>query len=679
MSNSIHFDAIRLETLISKWDEGTRLDFKKEVYRMDSDETKLKFARHLIAFANVARRIGKPCWIVFGVDDETRERHDVRDQWASKAKPKFWDNPTTALSKKQRDGVEESLRNVAREWIEPLPRFHLEYGELDGVFLSYLEIEPYYTSVPYRLTRKGSTYLVGTVFIRYGSQSLPVEPSQVEHLVAKSQAAYLTATDWANLVSWHKAGDFLMAQTLTPSFRHKIAGTGEDALDFVICALDEGKRRFVITAEAGHGKTVLLQRIAYTLAERHPEQLPNKTFAQPVESEERTVAPQIADLEVVPRVPVPLFMDLRMSFTNQREFERRLLRRVCEMAQQNEIESLDTLWKIPGSRWVVLLDGIDELRNAESAGETLRTWAESLPENVQVILTARPYAVGEWHGAENISLAQLTDAETLDLLRKHVQTRMLESPERDTLEEQVLARVAENQDLVALIRCPRALNGFLASVIDEYTPPKSQIDQDQVEAIASAPIALPEGQGPLPFAPVDPNLNDTETQQEERQETIEPDDDTRFVFTMPSLAISVQQIVRHMMDEEIKRHKGFGNSNADHIAANAQNELRRIAWLTDWDSESFDCFVCKEKRWLTERRLLWNKNIGFIRTANSETYYFYCALLRHYEAAARALKMGEHKIKQEFAKRKNSNGGKKILERLNELRKENGKDAIEIP
>lgn len=681
MNNSVHFNASHLETLISGWDEEQRVDFKNKVYNVDSDETKLKFARHMIAFANVARRIGEPCWMVFGVDDKTRERKSVFDQYPRPKKPRFWDAPNAILSKKQKDGVQQAYLDIATQWINPKPDFQLEYGELNGVFLSYLEIKPSYTSIPFSLKcvpDKNSTYTVGTVFLRYGSQSLPVEPSEVQYIATKSQAAYLTATDWANLVNYHKAGEFSDAHSLVPSFQHK-AMDGADALALVLQLLDENRRRVVITAEAGHGKTVLLQRIAFALAERHPERLENKYFAKPREPEQMERIADVRKLETVPKLPVPVFMDLRMYFSNTTEFERRLLSHVREISPQVKIESLDSLWRIPGSHWVILLDGVDELKNAERAGAQLQNWVESLPQNVQVILTARPYATFEWKGTESIALAQLSDDETMQLLRDHLQSQLREPTERVVIEEQVLGKLDHDHELLKLLRCPRAMIGFLVGVLGEYTSVKPQIDIDQVQVAARAPIEIKEGQGPLQFLSVEPNLaQDTEWDNVENQDT-EPTEENPFVFSVPSLAISVQQIVEHMKNEEIKRHKGLGNTTAERTAVKAQNALRQVAWNTDWDSEYFNWFSCQRKRWLTEKSLVWNQNIGFIRTQDFETFYFYCLLLKHFEAAAHAFKRNEKRLADQFEKvGKSSPGGMKILDLLNDLRTENGKDKIQI-
>ena len=48
----------------------------------------------MIAFANVARRVGQPCYVLFGVDEgDNRKFIDVRTQYPGRNKPKGWDNP----------------------------------------------------------------------------------------------------------------------------------------------------------------------------------------------------------------------------------------------------------------------------------------------------------------------------------------------------------------------------------------------------------------------------------------------------------------------------------------------------------------------------------------------------------------------------------------------------------
>ena len=67
MLNSTRFDLNWFEKISQDWSEGTLLDFKQQLYDLRSKSAKVNiFARHIIAFENITRRIGKHCWMFFG-------------------------------------------------------------------------------------------------------------------------------------------------------------------------------------------------------------------------------------------------------------------------------------------------------------------------------------------------------------------------------------------------------------------------------------------------------------------------------------------------------------------------------------------------------------------------------------------------------------------------------------
>jgi len=150
------------------------------LYKLDSARSQYDFASDLIAFANVSRRIGKPCWIVFGVNDLTRQlSQTLIQEYPGKNKPKGWDEPSVSLLSKQSDGVEKVFRDIAKEWIEPEPEIELEFGFLEDHFVSFLKISPNYPMEPFHLRKeiifekdgKERKYDKGSVFVRKTSST----------------------------------------------------------------------------------------------------------------------------------------------------------------------------------------------------------------------------------------------------------------------------------------------------------------------------------------------------------------------------------------------------------------------------------------------------------------------------------------------------------------------------
>lgn len=146
--------------------EGPELDFKSAVYKLIEEIDQFEFARDIVAFANVAARTNHKCWVLFGVgttDPVTKQPIprvlvDVRQAYPGGNKIGSWNNPLVDVHYKQTDGVETVLNEIAELWIDPgvAGLFALEYGEIDGTFVSYIEIKPTPASKAYCLKRRGT-------------------------------------------------------------------------------------------------------------------------------------------------------------------------------------------------------------------------------------------------------------------------------------------------------------------------------------------------------------------------------------------------------------------------------------------------------------------------------------------------------------------------------------------
>ncbi len=342
MINSDRFSVKHLRNMIDSWTEGPRLDFKSMLYKLDSARSQFDFASDIIAFANVSRRIGKLCWIVFGVDDLTRKlSHTLIQEYPGKHKPKGWDNPSASLLSKQSDGVEKVLREIAKEWIEPEPEIELEFGFLDDHFVSYLEISPNDSVEPFHLRKeiifdkdgKERKYDKGSVFVRKTSSTCYVRKEDEKHLLTVCQASYLKKQEWKDLIMAHLSDVFLKANELPPNFHSHVKGSQDEIEQAVIDELDNGRKIITIVAPAGMGKTTILHRISYQLAHRHNIDLITRQDYYGGENEPSTMVSiselefvNPIDLEMLPSFPIPIFFELRIAFDNIDQFKNSLLR-----------------------------------------------------------------------------------------------------------------------------------------------------------------------------------------------------------------------------------------------------------------------------------------------------------------------------------------------------------------
>ncbi len=693
MCNSPDFDPDEFLKKVKTWKEGPRLDFKKELYKLDDDEKKFKFAKHIIALANVARRTGKRGWIFFGVEDETRELYDVYEQYPKNQPPKRWKNPRTPVTRRQED-VEEMYQNILRDWVAPsLPKLCLEYGKTGNIFVSYLEIEPTYTEKAFCLKRKCSSknYRVGDVFIRQGSSSRLLPRSEVGNLLPASEAEYLSRDEWKAIVEMHVQGEFYEAFFLPPQYQPKVKGQEIKVFDKTLQELEAERKTIVITGHAGEGKTIMLRRIAYELARKHDlDEVTDREYHGENDSSKSDKL-KISDLEVVPPLPVPVFMELRHSFDNIQNFEETLLTRIRKITNRADLQSLERLFKIPDSKWVIFLDGIDEIGNREEFGKKLQTWIQNRGKNVQFVLTSRPYAVAGTNYTE-IPLAPLRKDEAVSLL----EGILLSEENPNEFEDRVIKEIKkmmDDDDFASIILRQRAIDGLVLFLNNTYTPFQAEIDYDTTEDVEKMSVIHEAGTEPI--SNLIDKLTFTEDILSDRgdeyvdEEIINDDDngiDNRLIF--PDLASTIKAIVKHMREEEKKLKQALG-SNVQQLANDAKSDIEQTSWHSKWSSREFNTEQAREKGWLRETALDWNRDIGFINPIQQSPrwYRFLSPLLHKYFAAEYAydwFRDGNGNPDEETLMAEIETRGLKepatedVINLLNQLRSAEGREKFQI-
>ncbi len=657
--------------------EGPTLDFKRQPYKFSGDEAKFEFARDIIAFANVAWRTGQPCRILFGirVDEGRRSLRNVRDEYPGERPPKWWHNPDASIHEKQVDGVEKVLHEIAAQWVEPdvADLFHLEYGEVEGKFVSYLEIKPVQTPEAFRLRqpiiRRNRAYRVGDVFVRCGASTELVAPSQVSFLRPLSQAAYLDQRQWKEVIRAHIGGDFEVMQSLVPSFQPRAKGQDITAFDAVLQALDEKRRLIVIEGNAGEGKTVLIHRIAFALAQRHNLDQPTRRehFGQEdLNTNDETVNSVAQELEVVPAQPVPIFMALRAAFETTNDFAEQLLGHVRAWTRNPGLKALEALFEIPGSQWVILLDGVDEIRNRHEFAPCLRAWLQCLPSNVQTVLTARPpYVSFDIPGTVRVCLEPLTRDEVLYLL-------MGKLPGEDEIRSEVERWMLQQPDLLSMLARPRALDGLVRTIVPDPAVMPVPIDRDRVEITERQTMLPSRGKGELPIVTVHPFSESVDADSPE-QEVEEGG------WIPPQLALAIQSITEYMRAQEVKRRYDWG-INAQQLAEQAQYALDTIAWRTDWETDIFDPMDCERQGWTSWDALEWNEDVGFIQHETFRKYRFLCSLFHQYAIAEHGYYMSnEQQLESDLRQRElDRPSARAVIRLLNELRAANGQPILTL-
>ncbi|HEY9075265.1 MAG TPA: hypothetical protein VIO61_01890 [Anaerolineaceae bacterium] len=688
--------------------EGPRIDYKQEFYgykngvkqvnssKGESDPAG-ELARHVIAFANVARRRNQPCFIVWGINDETRTLFNIRYEYPGKKQPKGWDDPDIPIEKKQSDGVEKVFYEQLDQYIGPsVPVFEYYYGEVDGVFVSYMKIlptncdEPFFLKKP--LHKQGKLiFPKGTVFLRKNNSTLPVDDSQKVYL--KDSLVYLDRQEWKRYISSYITADYLKCYQLDPFIPHRCKESDIPAEDYALDLLDSEKN-VVIVGEGGIGKTVFINRLTFRIANKHiiTDVTGNEEFGQSkCETQKIT---DIKDVECYPKYPIPIHMDLRTVFESKDDINNQLLQKfnkIVDLPRKREAKKLEKLFDIPGTQWILLFDGLDELRQNKKSTNVFSSWLKTLPTNVKTIITAR-------HGAnipdgKMITLKLLEKNETLHYIEKFIYSRPNGKSDPQKTYENLLDWISKNDEIFELIKQFRALEGFVKAWFD-FVPNLSRLDISVPEI--SQEIRIDDFQGGMvtsdfkvenltdAFTLVNDEPPPSEKPFEDNDETFtseddESENDKEEENATINLGVTTQKIFDHLFEKESLRIDDAKNTTNFNLGCLRQC-LGKISWhQQNWDSLQFT-YTESIKRYYKKNFCLLSENMGLITQIEYDCFQFRENLIKCFTAAEFAERDSPNKkIENTFLQKLNYRNSKLIFRLTNELLQGNGKEPIQIP
>jgi hypothetical protein len=371
-----------------RWSKDELLAWEQNIKNLENYESLprspkedlAEFIRDVIAIANAARQRGEPGYLLFGIDDTTKNVVGIEGQST---------NPK--VSNKNQEKINEinerDFNEVLRKYVRPAPPT-IDYftGYVNEKLVSYLQIIPEPAPEPYQVkTNLGgikNPLRNGDCWVRRGESKVKLEESEKQYLYAWTDAPYVSLEQWK---SYLKA---LEAEHDIPKVEDiNVEGINvyQDLRSTENILLENETENFlassssllVIIGQAGSGKSVFLYNQARKRVGLLLQELENNT--EHISFEEW----------------IPTFFGLNgFSLGLGESLGRKILSRLSKphLLNISDTKEPERLFRDAGKSWLIFLDAFDEvnpdLQNKDNIWSAIRELSE-IYRNVKVIVTVR--------------------------------------------------------------------------------------------------------------------------------------------------------------------------------------------------------------------------------------------------------------------------------------------------
>jgi hypothetical protein len=591
MEASKGFDIQIIERALDRKREGTFFDFKLTYHDLRYSEKKEEFCKDAIAMANVARRTGLPAYLIFGIGD----MNGVIDDVSSQSPYQQTRSENTSLEKWMQDFVHAKFSDLLKPPNVNLTiEFNFEYGPFKEGFVSYLQFLPQYPSKPYCLKkpiRKNQQDFRERIYVRYGSRSVQLDPADAELWERLAHLAYFSMKDWKEYIEKYRQGDFerfFEVGTAMPP-QVEVEGQTRDALEYLLEAIANSSQRiFVLEGPAGIGKTIALHRLVYQLAKNMPDEFSNSELGEPNGtcslSEHELVT--LRSIEVFPPEPIPVFVSLRQGAIRTEEcFRELIVKEICEKVGKDFRKlklNLDSFLEMPFTKWVICLDGLDEVSVKGNLKEIL-IWLQRFPSNVWIVLTSRPFT-GFPESFAKLKMLPHRPEDVYGYIRRELLLKQVEEKDVDAL----LRAIDKNSSLNELLCYPRYMRALLDSYLfpDQEKLPANDRDQPMPlvrpaefsPAISNAPAHS------IPIADVE-ILETPDAIEADHEEDEDIQEASEAEMAPPTDGRILTWLINYMYDQESKRLIGVEDPSTK--IQKARDAIRWFAFRLDWSKKDF--------------------------------------------------------------------------------------------
>jgi hypothetical protein len=440
------------------YEEGPLRDRKAILPDLYRDEQKAEFVRDVIALANTARMLGRPGYLLYGIDD-----FGNLCGLGNSIKPfrRFRGMTDT-------ESIRHRLNEIIPRYIKEVVLWEFDMLQIGDKDVAYLKVEPATPSEPYTVKEElssGNRVLlrVGECWIRFGESKQKIErreiaPTDAPYRYAYSQVPYVLPSVWQAYLNGllRDRGLDLNAASSILGYQELKVDQGEHLESTVDRFLASDEQLLVVSGTAGSGKSVFLRRLARRLADDGLVSIEGR-----IRREEY----------LPPSGWIPIYFPLG-NLTVDREF--RLHDRLLDVINRTSggkfwskqrPDGPEELLLNPKLRWLVLLDGLDEIKKEEERKRflsELRLFRDKFPM-VKLIVATRPdLQVGPLQEMGSIvTIAPLSLEQILAYIGNFLTSDR---------EQEVLGLLESEPDLKRLLSIPMYLEAAMHQLADSYPP-----------------------------------------------------------------------------------------------------------------------------------------------------------------------------------------------------------------
>lgn len=448
--------------------EGLFADYKSEIYPIRDDWKKcLDFVVDFIALANMSYRFGKVARLLFGMD---RNMHDIVGVEGQSTRAAHLSGINYAehgdLHRLFNELILRDFRWAVEKYVEPRT-VHLEmkWGMVEGRLCAYLEIgaetanaHAYRVGREIRASHNGKVIRPGDSWRRCGESNCKLSSEEYDLWLSTNDCPVLYGRQWQRYFDRLQGGDFAQAADL-PGYQEPRVDTGELLADRVKRFLESDQSLLVIEGRAGMGKTKFIQRLVCELA--------------------RNAVSYVRDLpdDEPPGAWIPVYKELRQTpFRRDDALDKCIINwwnSNGDFLAGRSYPKATSILKRPNSRWLVCLDGLDEMSKKAIEGfyEALSTFRIEYPR-VKVLITTRSDAVdpGWKRKGVVVRMSELDTESIRSYLSIAIQGNGQQMVDAEERRAQALGMLGTNDELAQLVRTPLYLDAYARVFAPEPLP-----------------------------------------------------------------------------------------------------------------------------------------------------------------------------------------------------------------